>query len=66
MVLFNASIFGFKLYQLFGLPICLSTAKVAIGETAVMIICYILFMLIKCRKPLFNSIRANQNIEFKC
>lgn len=38
MVLFNAFIFGFKLYQLFGLPICLPSAKVAIGETAVMII----------------------------
>ncbi len=31
----------------------------------IMIIGYIFFMLIKRRKSFFNSIRANQNIEFK-
>lgn len=64
-ILFNAFIVGFELYQFLGLPFWLSTAEVAIGETAVMIVGYIFFMLIKRRKGFFTTIRANQNIEFK-
>lgn len=48
-----------------GLPFWLSTAEVAIGETAVMIVGYIFFMLIKRRKNIYTNIRANQNLEFK-
>lgn len=64
-VLFNSFIVGFELYQFLDLPFWLSTAQVAIGETAVMIVGYIFFMLIKRRKTFFTTIRANQNIEFK-
>ena len=64
-ILFNSFIVGFELYQFLGLPFWISTAEVAIGETSVMIIGYIFFMIIKRRKSFFISIRANQNIEFK-
>ena len=64
-VLFNAFIVGFELYQFLGLPFWISTAEVALGETAVMLVGYIFFMIIKRRKKLFEAIRANQNLEFK-
>ncbi len=64
-VLFNSFIVGFELYQFLGFPFWLSTAQVAIGETAVMIVGYIFFMCIKRRKTFFTTIRTNQNIEFK-
>ena len=64
-IVFNAFIVGFELYQFLGLPFWISTAEVAIGETAVMIVGYAFFILIKKRKSFINSIRANQNLEFK-
>ena len=64
-VLFNAFIVGFELYQFLGLPFWISVAEVALGETVVMIVGYIFFMLIKRRKNFFNTIRARQNLDFK-
>ena len=64
-VVSNAFIVGFELWKFLGLPFWISVAEVAIGEFAVMVIGYIFFMLIKRRKGFFDTIRANQNIEFK-
>lgn len=64
-VVSNAFIVGFELWKFLGLPFWISVAEVAIGEFAVMVIGYIFFMLIKRRKGFFETIRANQNIEFK-
>ena len=61
----NAFVVGFELYQFLGLPFWLSVGEVAIGETVVMIVGYVLFMILKRRKTFFENIRANQNIEFK-
>ena len=61
----NAFIVGFELYQFLGLPFWLSVGQVALGETVVMIVGYILFMVLKRRKTFFDTIGANQNIEFK-
>ena len=64
-VVSNAFIVGFELWKFLGLPFWISVAEVAIGEFAVMVVGYIFFMLIKRRKGFFDTIRANQNIEFK-
>lgn len=64
-VVSNAFIVGFELWKFLGLPFWISVAEVAIGEFAVMVIGYIFLMLIKRRKGFFDTIRANQNIEFK-
>ena len=64
-VVSNAFIVGFELWKFLGLPFWISVAEVAAGEFAVMVIGYIFFMLIKRRKGFFDTIRANQNLEFK-
>ena len=64
-VVSNAFIVGFELWKFLGLPFWISVGEVAIGEFAVMVIGYIFFMLIKRRKGFFETIRANQNLEFK-
>lgn len=61
----NAFIVGFELWKFLGLPFWISVGEVALGEFAVMVVGYIFFMLIKRRKGFFETIRANQNIEFK-
>lgn len=61
----NAFVVGFELYQFLGLPFWISVGEVALGETVVMIVGYVLFMILKRRKTFFENIRANQNIEFK-
>ena len=64
-VVSNAFIVGFELWKFLGLPFWISVGEVAAGEFAVMVVGYIFFMLIKRRKGFFETIRANQNIEFK-
>ena len=64
-VVSNAFIVGFELWKFLGLPFWISVGEVAIGEFAVMVVGYIFFMLIKRRKGFFETIRANQNLEFK-
>ena len=64
-VVSNAFIVGFELWKFLGLPFWISVGEVAIGEFAVMVVGYIFFMLIKRRKGFFDTIRANQNLEFK-
>ena len=64
-IISNAFIVGFELYQFLGLPFWLSVGEVALGETVVMIVGYVLFMILKRRKTFFDNIRANQNIAFK-
>ncbi len=64
-VVSNAFIVGFELWKFLGLPFWISVGEVALGEFAVMVVGYIFFMLIKHRKGFFETIRANQNIEFK-
>ncbi len=64
-VVSNAFIVGFELWKFLGLPFWISVGEVALGEFAVMVVGYIFFMLIKRRKGFFETIRANQNIEFK-
>ena len=59
-----ALIIGFELYLL-GEPFWMSCLTVALGELAVLIVGYIFFMIIKCRKNFFKLIRATQNTEFK-
>ena len=64
-VVSNAFIVGFELWKFLGLPFWLSVGEVAAGEAAVMILGYILFMVLKRRKWFFETVRANQNIDFK-
>ena len=64
-VVSNAFIVGFELWKFLGLPFWLSVGQVALGETVVMIVGYVLFMILKRRKTFFDNIRANQNIAFK-
>ena len=64
-VVSNAFVVGFELWKFLGLPFWISVGEVAIGEFAVMVVGYIFFMLIKRRKGFFDTIRANQNLEFK-
>lgn len=61
----NAFIVGFELYMFLGEPFWLSTAQVAIGETAVMIVSYIFYMIMRKRPTFYELINAKQNIEFK-
>lgn len=61
----NAFIVGFELWQFLGEPFWISVGQVALGETAVMVAGYILFMILKHRKNFFEVVRATQNIEFK-
>ena len=61
----NAFVVGFELWKFLGEPFWLSTGLVALGETVVMVVGYILFMVLKRRPRFFESIRAKQNIAFK-
>ena len=61
----NAFIVGFELWRFLGEPFWISVGQVALGETAVMVAGYILFMILKRRKNFFEVVRATQNIEFK-
>lgn len=61
----NSFIVGFELWKFLGEPFWLSTGLVAIGETTVMIVGYILFMILKRRKDFYEIIQAKQNIAFK-
>ena len=61
----NAFIVGFELWKFLGEPFWMSTGLVALGETVVMVVGYILFMILKRRPRFFDWIRAKQNIAFK-
>lgn len=64
-VLFNGFIVGFELWKFLGEPFWISVGTVALGEFAVMIVGYVLFMILKRRQSFFETIRAKQNIAFK-
>lgn len=64
-VLFNGFIVGFELWKFLGEPFWISVGTVALGEFAVMIVGYVLFMILKRRPSFFETIRAKQNIAFK-
>ena len=61
----NAFIVGFELYQFLGEPFWLSTGLVAIGETAVMIVSYIIYMILRKKPTFYEMISATQNLNFK-
>ena len=61
----NAFIVGFELWKFLGEPFWLSVGQVAIGETTVMIVAYIVFMILRKKTSFYNLIRANQHINFK-
>ncbi len=63
-VVFNGFIVGFELWWLLGAPFWPSVLSVALGELAVLSVAYIIFMLLKKRKGFFESIGADQNLEF--
>lgn len=63
-IVVNALIVGFELY-LTGEPFWFSCLTVGLGELAVMIVGYIIFMLLKRNKMFFEEIRADRNIELK-
>ena len=64
-VLFNGFIVGFELWKFLGEPFWMSVGTVALGEFAVMVVGYIVYMILKRRPNFFENIRANQNIAFK-
>ena len=64
-VLFNGFIVGFELWKFLGEPFWISVGTVTLGEFAVMIVGYVLFMILKRRPSFFETIRAKQNIAFK-
>ena len=64
-VVFNGFIIGFELWWLLGANFWLSVLSVSLGELAVLSVGYIIFMLLKKRKGFFESIGANQNLDFK-
>ncbi len=61
----NAFVVGFELYWLLGEPFWFSCLTVAIGEFAVLMVGYIIFMIIGKRKGVLQAIGANQNLDFK-
>jgi uncharacterized membrane protein len=68
-ILFNGLIIGAELFFLFGNGdvslFFINAGYVALGELAVMIVGYIIFMLIRKRKDFAIITNANQNIDFK-
>ena len=63
-VVSNAFIIAWEL-SFFAEPFWFSALTVGLGELAVMIGGYIIFMILKRNKTFFRVIRANQNLEFK-
>ena len=63
-VITNAFIVGFELF-LIGEPFWFSCLTVGLGELAVMVAGYIIFILMKKNKKFFLAIGANRNIDFK-
>lgn len=61
----NSFIVGLELWLFLKEPFWLSTGLVALGETAVMVISYIIYMSLRKSNVFFEKIRAKQNIAFK-
>lgn len=65
-VISNAFIVAWELYFFFAIPYWHSALFVGLGELAVMVVGYIIFMILRrTRKNFGQIIRANQNIDFK-
>lgn len=64
-VILNGFIVAFELWWLLDEPFWFSCFTVALGELAVLIVGYIIFMILKRRKGLLESMGANQNLDFK-
>lgn len=67
-ILTNSFLVGLELFWVFNLGVegfWLSVGQVALGETAVMIIAYIIYFFLKKRKGFLNLIGAKQNLEYK-
>lgn len=62
----NAFIIGLELHLFVeNSPFWLNVGLVAIGETAVMVVAYVLILLFKNRQNFYKLIRAKQNLDFK-
>lgn len=64
-IISNAFIVGFELWKFLGEPFWISTGLVAIGETTVMVVAYILYMVLRRKNSFFNLVNAKQNLDFK-
>lgn len=65
-VILNAFVVGTELYLLLNEPFWVNTGLVALGELlSVTVLGYLLFMVVGKRNIFKNSIRANQNLDFK-
>ena len=64
-VIFNGFIVAFELWWILEEPFWFSVLTVALGELAVLLLGYLLFMLLKRKKNYLESIGAKQNLGFK-
>ena len=64
-VIFNAILVGIELSLAFDTPFLINAGWVALGETVVMIVGLIIFVILKRNKPFMNMIMADQNIANK-
>lgn len=64
-VVSNAFIIAWELYILGVSQYWITVLTVGLGELAVMVGGYIIFMMLKENKQLFTTIKANQNIDYK-
>lgn len=64
-IIFNAIIIGLELHYLLEEPLFVAIGFVALGEFVVMAVGYLIFMLLKKNRKIFELMKANQNLDFK-
>lgn len=64
-IIFNSFLVGYEYYFILHQPYWISVGEVALGESIIIVISYILCLLIMKKEAMLNLIDANRNRDFK-